>query len=62
MEKNIPGGVTVFSFPEEHLRLLRTISGLERFNHEIRRCTRVSVPFPNTASGLRQTAIVMVIS
>jgi putative transposase len=63
MEKNIPEGLTVFSFPEKHRRRLRTTNGLERLNREIRRRTRVAVLFPNTASCLRLvTAIVMEIS
>ena len=43
MEECVPEGLTVFSFPEKHRRCLRPAKGLERFNHEIRRCTRVSV-------------------
>ena len=63
MEENIPEGLTVFSFPENHRRRLRTTNGLERLNREIRRRTRVAVLFPNTASCLRLvTAIVMEIS
>jgi len=63
MEENIPEGLTVFSFPENHRRRLRTTNGLERLNREIRRRTRVAVLFPNSASCLRLvTAIVMEIS
>jgi transposase-like protein len=63
MEENLPEGLTVFSFPEQERRRLRTTNGLERLNREIRRRTRVAVLFPNTASCLRLvTAIVMEIS
>ena len=63
MEENILEGLTVFSFPENYRRRLRTTNGLERLNREIRRRTRVAVLFPNTASFLRLvTAIFMEIS
>lgn len=53
LEANIPEGLTVFAFPEAHRRLLRTTNGLERFNREIRRRTRVIGIFPNEESCLR---------
>jgi transposase-like protein len=63
IEENVPEGLTVFSFPEAHRRLLRTTNGLERLNREIRRRTRVASIFPNEASCLRLTsAILMEIS
>jgi transposase-like protein len=63
MEENIPEGLTVFAFPENHQRRLRTTNGLERLNREVRRRTRVAVLFPNPASCLRLvTAILMEIS
>ena len=63
MEKNITERLTVFSFPEDHRRCLRTTKGLERLNREIRCRTRDAVLFPNTASCLRLvTAILMEIS
>jgi len=63
MEENLPEGLTVFSFPGGHRRLLRTSNGLERINKEIRRRTRVCGLFPNEASCLRLvTAVVMEIS
>ena len=63
MEKNLPEGLTVFAFPREHRRLIRTTNGLERLNREIRRRSRVAVLFPNDASCLRLvTAVVMEIS
>ena len=60
LEENIPQGLTVFDFPAEHQRRLRTTNGVERLNKEIRRRTRVASIFPNVAACLRLvTAIVM---
>ena len=54
---------SVFSFPPDHQRRLRTANGLERLNREVRRRSRVAVLFPNEASCLRLvTAVVMEIS
>ncbi len=52
-EENIPEGFTVFKFPEEHRRRIRTSNMVERLNREINRRTRVVGIFPNSAS-LRQ--------
>jgi transposase-like protein len=63
MEENIPQGLTVFDFPAEHRRRLRTTNGVERLNKEIRRRTRVVSIFPNENACLRLvTAILMEIS
>jgi putative transposase len=63
MEENIPQGLTIFAFPSEHQRRLRTTNSLERLNREIRRRSRVVMLFPNEASCLRLvTAVVMEIS
>ncbi len=63
MEASLPEGLTVFSFPESHRRLLRTTNGVERVNKEIKRRTRVAGLFPNEASCLRLiSAILMEIS
>ncbi|MAU00948.1 MAG: hypothetical protein CL608_27700 [Anaerolineaceae bacterium] len=63
LETNIPEGLTVFSFPNTHRRLIRTTNSLERLNREIRRRSRVATLFPNEASCLRLvTAVVMEIS
>lgn len=60
LEANVPEGLTVFDFPAEHRRKLRTNNGLERLNREIKRRTRVASIFPNDASLLRlATAILM---
>ena len=53
MENNLPEGLTVFDFPSDHRRKIRTINGLERINEEIRRRTRVVGIFPNEAACLR---------
>lgn len=59
LEKNIPEGLTVFSFPEAHWRKIRTVNALERVNREIRRRTRVVGIFPNEASCLRLVSAVL---
>ena len=63
LEQDLPEGLTVFSFPAEHHRFIRTTNGLERVNQEIRRRTRVARLFPNEASCLRLiSAVLMEIS
>jgi len=60
METNLPEGLTVFDFPAEHRRRIRTTNGLERVNREIARRTKVVGIFPNEAACLRlASAIVM---
>jgi putative transposase len=60
LEANIPAGLTVFDFPVEHRRRLRTNNSLERLNREIKRRTRVASQFPNEDSLLRlATAVLM---
>lgn len=53
IDENIQDTLTVFDFPAEHFRRIRSTNGLERFNEEIRRRTRVIRIFPNTSSCLR---------
>lgn len=63
MEKNIEQGLTVFSFPVEHQRRLRTTNLCERVNREIKRRTRVVSVFPNARSLERLvTAVLMEMS
>jgi len=63
LEDNLSQGFTVFDFPLEHRRSIRTTNSLERVNKEIRRRTRVVGIFPNDASCLRLvSAILMEIS
>lgn len=59
LEKNIPEGLTVFSFPAEHRRRIRTTNGLERVNKEVRRRTRVVGIFPGEAACLRLISAVL---
>lgn len=53
LEENLSEGFTVFDFPLEHRRSIRTTNSLERINKEIRRRTRVVGVFPNEVSCLR---------
>jgi transposase-like protein len=63
LEGNIQEGLTVFSFPGDHWRQIRTVNSLERVCKEIRRRTRVAGIFPNEASCLRLvSALLMEIS
>ena len=59
LETSVPEGLTVFDFPVEHRRRLRTNNSLERLNREIKRRTRVATQFPNEASLLRLAAAVL---
>lgn len=59
----LPEGFTVFQFPEDHRRRLRTSNALEGVNKQIKRRTRVATLFPNEESCLRLvTAVAMEIS
>jgi putative transposase len=63
LEENLAEGFTVFDYPIEHRRSIRTTNSLERINREIRRRTRVVGIFPNEASCLRLiSALLMEIS
>jgi putative transposase len=63
LEENLSEGFTVFDFPLEHRKSIRTTNSLERINKEIRRRTRVVGVFPNEASCLRLiSALLMEIS
>ena len=53
LDENIEDGLTVFQFPKEHWKRIRTSNGIERVNKEIKRRTRVAVLFPNKESALR---------
>ncbi len=53
LEANIDESLTVYQFPKEHWKKIRTSNGIERVNREIKRRTRVAVLFPNKESALR---------
>lgn len=59
MEENLPEGLTIFDYPAEHRRRLRTTNMVERINKEIRRRTRVVTLFANEASCLRLVSAVL---
>lgn len=52
MAANVPEGLTIFSFPTAHRRLIRTTNGVERLHREVRRRARVVSIFPNPTSCL----------
>lgn len=53
LETDLPEGFTMYQFPREHHRRIRTVNVMERSNQEIRRRTRVARLFPNAGSCLR---------
>ena len=59
MEVNIAEGFTVFSFPRNHWRRIRTSNSLERLSQEIKRRTRVVRVFPNEQACLRLISAIL---
>jgi transposase-like protein len=53
IEEHIEECLACLSFPESHRRRIRTTNGLERFNQEVKRRTRVVRIFPNRQACLR---------
>ncbi|KPL79367.1 transposase [Levilinea saccharolytica] len=53
LEDNLAEKFTVFDFPLEHHRIIRTTNFLKRVNKELRRHSRVVGVFPNGVSCLR---------
>jgi putative transposase len=53
LEEHIEECLACLSFPESHRRRIRTTNGLERFNQELKRRSRVVRIFPNRHSCLR---------
>jgi putative transposase len=53
LEEHIEECLACLAFPESHRRRMRTTNGLERFNQELKRRTRVVRIFPNRQSCLR---------
>jgi putative transposase len=47
LETALEDGLACFAFPEAHRRRIRSTIGLERFNQELKRRTRVVRIFPN---------------
>ena len=60
IDENIEEGFTIYQFPKEHQKKLRTSNGIERMNREIKRRTRVAILFPNKESALRLVTGVLV--
>jgi transposase-like protein len=60
MEENLPDSFTVFAFPLEHRKSIRTSNSLERVNKEIRRRTKVIGVFPNEAACLRLVSALLI--
>jgi len=60
METNITEGFTIFSFPQEHWKKLRTSNLAERVNKEIKRRTKIVGIFPNCNSCLRLVTALLV--
>jgi hypothetical protein len=53
LETALEDGLACFAFPEAHRRRIRSTNGLERFNQELKRRTRVVRIFPNPDACLR---------
>jgi putative transposase len=53
LEERIEECLACLAFPESHRRRIRTTNGLERFNQELKRRTRVVRIFPNRQACLR---------
>jgi putative transposase len=53
LEEHLEECLACLSFPESHRRRIRTTNGLERFNQELKRRTRVVRIFPHRRSCLR---------
>jgi putative transposase len=53
IEEHVEECLSCLSFPESHRRRIRTTNGLERFNQELKRRTRVVRIFPNREACLR---------
>jgi len=53
LEAALEDGLACFAFPESHRRRIRSTNGLERFNQELKRRTRVVRIFPNPEACLR---------
>ena len=59
LEDNIEEGLTVYQFPKEIQKKLRTSNLLEALNKEVKRRTRVAGIFPHEESCLRLVTAVL---
>ncbi len=53
LEEHIEECLACLAFPESHRRRIRTTNGLERFNQELKRRSRVVRIFPNREACVR---------
>lgn len=60
IEENLVEGFTVFDFPNNYWRRLRTSNILERVNREIARRTKTASIFPNEESCERLATTVLI--
>jgi putative transposase len=60
VEERMEDSLSCLAFPESHRRRIRTTSGLERLNQEIKRRTRVVRIFPNREACLRMVTALAV--
>ena len=59
IDDNLAEGLTVFNFPSDYWRRLRTSNVLERANREIARRTKIASIFPNEASCERLVSAIL---
>ena len=60
LEEHIEECLSCLAFPESHRKRIRTTNGLERFNQELKRRTRVVRIFPNREACLRLVTALVV--
>jgi len=60
LDENIEEALTVFNYPKQHRKRIRTVNGVERLNEEIKRRTKVARIFPNPQSCLRLITAILV--
>jgi len=60
LEENIEESLTIYNFPVEHRKRLRTSNLIERLNKEIKRRTRVAGIFPNEESCCRLVSAILI--
>ena len=60
LEENIPEGLTVFDFPRQHWRRLRTTNNLERASQEIKLGMRVTRFLPGKEAYLQLVSVILI--